>query len=114
MPYAGPPIGLALDVPAILEVVDHVLPGLVVIVAAIAGITRSPGATLPFAASMAATLGGLWMTATHVPLLFQAASGLAPWGAALFHSLPSIAVFVLALLWLVTELRVEPAAEAES
>lgn len=48
-------------------------------------------------------LGGLWITATHVPLIFQAPDGHpgAPWNASIFHALwgPPIAFVSLWLLW---------------
>jgi hypothetical protein len=37
-------------------------------------------------ASGALSLAGLWMTATHVPLLLQAARAIVPWPNAIWHA----------------------------
>ncbi len=110
VPYLGPLLGLILDVPAKLEVVDHVVPGVVVVASSVVLLLRGIRETgryvvvllgvtaLPF-------LAGLWMTSTHVPLLFQAAEGLVPWGTALFHSAPGPFIMLLSLLLLMGALK---------
>jgi hypothetical protein len=44
-----------------------------------------------------AFLTGLWISATHVPLIPDALEGLAPWGAALLHLSAGPPILVLGL-----------------
>lgn len=98
-PYSGPPLNTA----EVVEVVDHVVPG-VVLVALSTGmlaLTRRaarPGAAM-FVAGLVVLLAGIWMTATHLPLVAQATDGLAPVGAVVYHTLPGLAITVLGLVW---------------
>lgn len=104
-PYVGPPLGLELDVPASVEVVDHVLPGAVVALCGVLGALLArrrpedqagiPGLVL----YSGAFLAGLFETATHAPLLLEAGERLTPWGAVLLHSTPAPVITALAL-WL--------------
>jgi len=102
-PYAGPPLGLELDVRASVEVVDHVLPGAVM--ALCGGLGASLRRSRPRAQAgvaglllySSAFLAGLFQTATHVPLLLAAAKGLTPWGPALLHSTLAPVITVIAL-----------------
>jgi hypothetical protein len=104
-PYLGPALGLELDVPGNVEVVDHVLPG--VVVALCGGLTahsaRRNRGTQPSLASLTlystAFLAGLFQTATHVPLLFDAGEPLTPWGAVLLHGTLAPVITLIAL-WL--------------
>ena len=86
-----------------VEVVDHVLPGIVVVVVSLIalGVARKaarPGPAL-FVAGLVVFLAGLFMFATHVPLVMQATRGEAPWGGTVFHTSAALAVFGLGLLW---------------
>ncbi len=114
--------GPQLNVEASKEVVDHIFPAVVVALASILGIYASrrpqgPGA-LRFMAGMAVLLAGLWMMATHLPLVAQAMRDEAPWPATIYHNSSALAVFGLGLLWSTvtwTEAGEEskPAAKAE-
>lgn len=100
-PYTGP--FLATD--DTVEIVDHVVPGVVVIAVALGTflLARSGRATpLLFPAGLGIVLAGFWMTATHLPLVLQATRQQAPWGATVYHSLPGLAVLVLGVTWAVT------------
>lgn len=88
-PYLAVPLGLEVNVPAGVEVVDHVVPGAVLL--AVAG-SAIAARTLPLAAALTAVLASFWMAATHVPLL---ADGDEPLGAALWHSLPGFGLLAL-------------------
>ncbi len=107
VPFAATALGMHLNVTRRLEIADHVVPGLAITAAAallIAARRRTaPHAWMAPTALGIAFLGGLWITATHVPLIFQAADGRvgAPWDASIFHSLwgPPIVVVSLWLLW---------------
>ena len=48
---------------------------------------------------MAVLLAGLWMMATHLPLVAEATRGDAPWPATIYHTSAALAVFGLGLLW---------------
>ena len=89
-----------------VEVVDHVIPGIVVVVVslvalAVARRSLKPGPFL-FVAGLVVLLAGLFMFATHVPLVMQATRGEAPWGGTVFHTSAALAVFGLGLLWAAT------------
>ena len=45
------------------------------------------------------TLSGLWMVATHVPLVAQAARDEVTWAATAYHFTPSLVVLILGLVW---------------
>lgn len=104
-PYLGPPLGLELNVTAKLEVVDHVVPGVLVAVCAglAAALIRRDGAAEASIPVLALTglclLAGLWQLATHVPLVFQAGEPQSPWGSVVLHSSPGPLILALAL-WL--------------
>ena len=104
-PYLGPAVGLELDVRAKVEVVDHVVPGLVVVVcgALAALLARRGEAVAEGALALGLTglcfLAGLWQTATHVPLVLDAGGQATPWDAVLLHSTVGPVIAALAL-WL--------------
>lgn len=95
--------GPKLNVEPAKEVADHIIPAIVVVLASVVGVlasrrARGPGA-LRFMAGMVVLLAGLWMMATHIPLLFQAMRDEAPWPATIYHNASAFAVFGLGLLW---------------
>ena len=98
--FTGP--GLVLQDPSV-EVIDHVVPGLIVVAASIVALVVAWSAARPwptlFLSGGVVTAAGLWMVATHVPLLLQAVQGSAPWSGALYHLAPSAAVLWLGLAW---------------
>jgi hypothetical protein len=87
VPWLAAAVGLELDVATRLEIADHVIPGVVMLAGAALLAMRgaTPGSTVWLGAGAVAFLTGLWITATHVPLIPDALEGLAPWGAALLH-----------------------------
>ncbi len=95
-PYVGPELNTATRV----EIVDHVVPA-VLVLAVSAGMVllRRGFETAGFLGGLAVLLAGLWMTATHVPLVGQALAGQVAAGAVVFHSAPGVAVAGLGLLW---------------
>lgn len=98
-PYSGPPLNTA----DVVEVVDHVVPGVVLVALSVGmlWVTRRaarPGAAM-FVAGLVVLLAGIWMTATHLPLVAQASDGMAPVGAVVYHTLPGLAITVLGLVW---------------
>jgi len=101
VPYAARPLGLEVDVASTIEVVDHVLPGVLVVLLG-AWLARRSGGGPPaigvLVASGVCALAGVWVLATHVPLLADAAAGREPWGAALWHSATAPVIIVLAFI----------------
>lgn len=99
--YSGPVLNTADRV----EFVDHVVPGIAVLVVTLAGLVvgrrRETGA-VAFLAGLGIVLAGVWMTATHAPLVLQATRQEAPWGATIYHSLPPLAVLGLGIVWAYT------------
>jgi len=127
MPLLGVAVGLwgmlprfvdtGLNTEDTVEVVDHLIPGIVVVVVslvalAVARKSAKPGPFL-FIAGLVVLLAGLFMFATHVPLVMQATRGEAPWGGTVFHTSAALAVFGLGLLWATTYWS-ETAPEAET
>lgn len=106
VPWLARGLGLELDVPTRLEIVDHVIPGAVVLACA-AFLHRSAGGTpgdlLRLAAIGAACLAGLWVTVTHAVLVLEAIDGVSPWGAALLHLSAGPPIGVLAIWMLLVE-----------
>ncbi len=104
-PYVGPPLGLELDVPASVEVVDHVLPGVVVALCGGLGAllvrrrSRAHEGVGGLVLYSGAFLAGLFQTATHAGLLLEAGERLTPWGAVLLHSTLAPVITMIAL-WL--------------
>ncbi len=86
-----------------VEIVDHVVPGIVVVIASLGLLLARTHAdihgTYGLASGLVVFLAGVWMAATHVPLIAQAMRGEAPWGAATFHSASALAVLVFSLVW---------------
>lgn len=88
------------------EFANHVVPAVAVALCSVwvllaRGRAKGPGA-VPFFAGMVVLLGGLFMVATHAPLVAQALRDEAPWDAAIYHSSAAMATFGLGLLWSVT------------
>lgn len=97
--YSGP----ALNTSADAEFASHVLPTVVILLAAMVGVLagrrpQGPGA-LRLIAGMTVLLAGVWMLATHLPLVAEAMSDEAPWPATIYHTSSALAVFGLGLLW---------------
>ncbi len=102
-PYLGPVIGLELDVPSSVEVVDHVLPGLIACAGALIARAEvrigSADSVRALAALGACTLAGLFQTVTHATLVLDAGSPLAPVDSVLLHASPGPVLLGLSL-WL--------------
>jgi hypothetical protein len=111
VPYLAKALGLDVDVPDAVEIVDHVVPGAAVTAAGLylrAIARRGPwpaSPSAPFAAGLC-LLAGFWVLATHVPLLGDAAEDRVGWDAAVWHSISALPIVALAL-WCV--LRAVPA-----
>ena len=97
--YSGP----ALNTSASAELASHIIPAVVILLASLVAILagkrpQGPGA-LRLIAGMVVLLSGMWMLATHLPLVAQATRDEAPWPGTIYHSASALAVFGLGLLW---------------
>lgn len=115
LPYAGSVVGVwaALAPYALLgpdlnaqgsrEVVDHVVPGVLMIALSVATLARhrrgATGGTFGLLAGFGVLLAGLWMTATHLPLVTDAREGAVSDSVAAWHIVPGLVVMALGLVW---------------
>lgn len=104
-PYLSRVVGLPVPVDSNIEIVDHVVPGAVLL--AVAAVTLRMH-RLTLVGSLVATLAGFWMTATHLPLLLQAQRGEVRVGAALIHSTGGILILLLSAIGAVLAWRETP------
>jgi hypothetical protein len=117
LPYAGMVIGLwAAVTPYVLlgpdlnaagsrEVIDHVVPGALLLVLSTALLLRSRSAgdnVFPLVAGLGVLLAGFWMTATHLPLVGDARRGAVRDAVAAWHIVPGLVVMVLGAVWAAT------------
>lgn len=91
-----------------VEVADHVIPGVVLLAVSVAVLVRARRDVLesgmfPFVAGFVIMLAGLWMTATHIPLVNQARrrENEVSYLDAGWHTVPGVVVLGLGLLWTV-------------
>ena len=89
-PYVGPEVAVS----ATVEFIDHVVPGVIILAAAITFIPHGAFGTV---GASAALLAALWMTVTHVPLISQAARGETPWDGAIWMFVPSASLLQVIL-----------------
>ena len=106
VPFIGDVLGLDVNVRTKVEVVDHVVPGLLIALSAgylLVLARRGPWSAQRPAlfASGLAFLAGFWVLATHVPLIADAADGTMDWGAAIWHTIASLPIVALALVCVV-------------
>ena len=87
-PYAGPEVPVAADV----EIIDHVVPGVMILTVSALALRRRMFALAPAAVSL---LAAFWMVVTHVPLLAQAGRGEGPWDGALWMFVPGGVLMLL-------------------
>lgn len=116
-PYLGPPLGLELDVASDVEVVDHVIPGAIVVISSLLAATllRTERITL-HSLVLAVAVGvsllcGVWQLSSHVPLVLDAGQPNTQWGTVIFHSTMGPVVAGTALALLLRVLAVDPATD---
>ncbi|MEJ7787331.1 MAG: DUF6529 family protein [Solirubrobacteraceae bacterium] len=110
VPYVAAAAGLELDLAPKLEVIDHVVPGAVILGASaiVLALRRQDPAAheVPVIGTVAiAMLAALWITTSHIPLLGEAAQGSAPLAASLLHGAAGPPVLLLSLWLLAGEYR---------
>ena len=112
-PYLGPLLGLELDVSATVEVVDHVIPGMCAVAAALiarvdAG--RGQGDSIRALAALGVcVLAGLFQTVSHFTLVVNAGAPQQPVDSVVLHATPGPVLLAFSL-WLL--LRPAPQAAA--
>lgn len=99
-PFVGPSLAVARRV----EIADHFVPGVILLLVALAALVASrrsaaPPATPMLLGGLTIALSGLWMTATHVPLVAQALRDEVAMGSAAYHTAPGVAVLALGVVW---------------
>lgn len=101
-PYSGPELNTEMRV----EIADHVVPSILMIVLSLVALllrrragARSPAGSFMLLAGLGILLAGFWMVATHVPLVAQARRGEVLGGTAAYHTAPGVAVMLLGLVW---------------
>lgn len=112
VPYLGDLLGLAVNVPARVEVVDHVIPGVIVVAAGLylhrlAGRRALAGERFALLAAGVSFLAGFWVLATHLPLIGDAADAAVSWEAAIWHSIAALPIVGLGC-WFVVRSIPEP------
>ena len=132
LPYAGVVIGLwAAITPYVLlgddlnaaaknEFADHVVPGALMIGLSAAQLVRdragTAGGSFPLLAGFGIVLAGLWMSATHLPLVRDAGDGVVAESVTAWHTIPGLVVMALGVAWAATywSAAEEPATKAGS
>jgi hypothetical protein len=102
-PYLGPLVGLDLDVPSTTEIVDHVIPGVCAVAAALLArvhVRRGASDSIQVLAALGVcTLAGLFETASHATLVLDAGGPLQPVETVILHASVGPALMLLSL-WL--------------
>ena len=115
LPWAGlvvalvallPPYTRDLNTEMRVEIADHVVPSILMVAVSVTMLVRArrrtpETGTLPLVAGFAILLAGLWMTATHLPLVNQAREGQndVSYLDAAWHTVPGLVVMVLGAVW---------------
>lgn len=93
-PYLGRTLGFVVHTTGETEFVTHVVPAVPTLAVAVFVLVRG---RFPLPAALVTVLCGMWMTGTHLPLLFQGVQGAVTMPTALWHSTPGVAIFVVAV-----------------
>ena len=97
-PYTASDIGTSMRV----EVADHVVPAVLIVVLSLGALARRRRTTagmFPLVAGFGVLLAGLWMTATHLPLVAQARRDEVDAGIAAYHTVPGLIVLAFGVVW---------------
>ncbi len=113
-PYVGELVGLELNVTSTVEVIDHVVPGVVALAAAGLALwlvrRGQADSTAAFAALASCALAGLFQTVSHLSLVFNIGEAGHPAGAVVLHATPCFALLAVSLWLLVAPQPVAPRA----
>jgi hypothetical protein len=95
-----PPYISSVDVADSVEVVDHVIPGALVVIFGAIGVWQARigegDSALTFIATGICFLAGFWATATHTTLWADAGDPGKPWGSVILHGSAGPAIAILA------------------
>jgi len=97
VPDTGRALGVDVDVDRSVEIVDHVVPGLATVVAALVLWMSAERFGVQLAAWGAVLLAGLWVTVSHIPLVADAGQGVVGWPDALFHATLGAPILLIGL-----------------
>lgn len=100
VPYVAEAVGLRLEVERRIEVIDHVIPGLV---AAFGAFALARGLELPGSALI--FLSGLFITTAHAPLIPDMSTGVAAVAPATLHLTAGPPILLMGVRFLVRSLR---------
>lgn len=98
-------LGPDLNAAAKNEFADHVVPGALMIGLSLAMAMRArsgtatAGTSFPLIAGFGIVLAGIWMTATHLPLVRDARDDIVDGGVAAWHTIPGLVVLVVGAVW---------------
>ena len=104
-PYIGPVLDLHLDVKDSVEVVDHVFPGVAIVLCAgfaafqVRRDEAAEDSTVNLLLMGVCALAGLWQTVTHAPLVLDGGEPGSPWDSVILHSTAG-PLLVLLSIWL--------------
>ena len=104
-PALGGALGLDIGVDTTTEMVDHVAPGIAVVLAAAVLQRGREGSAAAVAAAALGFLAGLMVLVSHVPLLTDAGTPPVSWGEAVFHSAAGLPLAGLGLFLFAGEVR---------
>lgn len=105
VPYVGRILDIDVDVPAWIEVIDHVVPGAVVTTLAGWLLHQTPDRPRTsrwrhLGGAGGCILAGTWIFMNHLKLLMDAAHGEVAWYAALWHAGASVAIIAVSVAYL--------------
>lgn len=111
-PYVGALVGLELNVSSTLEIIDHVVPGLLALASSalalwLVGEGRADS-TLTFAALAACALAGLFQAVSHLGLVLDIGEAGRPAGAVVLHATPGFVLLAVSLWLLLAPQPVAP------
>jgi hypothetical protein len=106
VPSIGDALGLSVAVSGRVEIIDHIVPGALVAVGGLYLMRSARGRPLAsgrftLRVSCVVFLAGMWVLATHLPLLADAATSDQAWDAAIWHAAGALPILV-ASLWCVS------------
>ena len=102
VPYLGRTLALSTGGPLLKEIVQHAAPGAVILALYAAAIPRlargKPSGDYFLMMAPAVGLAGLWMTATHIPLVTETLRGQTTIETVLLHATAGPAAILLAVI----------------
>ena len=111
-PYLGPLVGLELDVPSRLEIIDHIVPGLCAVASASFALSFARRGEFDSIRALAAlgvcALAGLFQTVSHATLVLDAGGPLQPVGSVVLHATVGPVLLGLSVWLLLAPVHTDP------